>query len=99
MMFVLLLASELSLKHRMVPVYLYHFHSIHLFCLVEFVCLSLSISLASRPASFIETVKVKTNPIDQPAHRQMDMGSNYWWMDDGRWMTAGKGAERFGEAY
>lgn len=45
---------------------------------VAFVSLSLSISLSSIPTPFIATVKVKTNPIDQPAHGQMDVGSNYW---------------------
>lgn len=63
------------------------------FCLVALVSLSLSISLSSLPTCFIETAKVKTNPIDQLAHGQMDVRNRYWWMDDGRWMKAGDGAE------
>lgn len=92
MKFALSLVSELLLQHsvsRLSPPPSFHPSS----CLLVFVSLSLSISLSSLPTCFIETVKVKTNPIDQPVHTQMDVGSHYRWMDDGRWMKAGDGAE------
>lgn len=78
MKFALPPGSEPLLRHTAFPVRLRRSHSIHLPVLLH---LSLFLSQSASPpspASFIETVKVKTNPIDQPAHRQMDAGSHYW---------------------